>query len=183
MQKKLKAFFGQHHNLDEKSMEFLTKALEKNNLPGFDYIEFKQSLGALQEMDMEESMVFRSAYATASTLGLNKEKLLKSAGHYKQVLSNEKRQFEVAMEKRIQQKVKSKEEEVKKMKKQVEEYRAKIQQLEEQIEKSKSTIDRADEIINAEKEKILSTKESFEFTLQSVLNEIERDIENINKYL
>lgn len=183
MQKKLKAFFGKHHNLDEKSMEFLTKALEKHNLPGFDYIEFKQSLGALEEMDMEESMAFRSAFATASTLGLTKEKLLKTAGHYKQVLENEKRQFDAAMEKRIHQRVKSKEEEVKKLKKQVEEYLAKIRQLEEQIEKSQATIDHADEHINAEKEKILSTKESFEFTLQSVFNEIEKDIENINKYL
>jgi len=183
MQKKLKAFFGKHHNLDDKSMEFLTKALEKHNLPGFDYIEFKQSLGALEEMDMEESMAFRSAFATASTLGLTKEKLLKTAGHYKQVLGNEKRQFDAALEKRIDQRVKSKEEEVEKLKKQVEGYKAKIRQLEEQIEKSQATIDHADEHIAAEKEKILSTKESFEFTLQSVFNEIEKDIENINNYL
>jgi len=40
MQKNLTALFGENHLLDEKSVAFLTNALEKNNLPGFDYIEF-----------------------------------------------------------------------------------------------------------------------------------------------
>lgn len=183
MQKRLKALFGKHHNLDEKSIDFLTKALEKNNLPGFDYIEFKQSLGALEDMDMEESTAFRSAYATASTVGLTKEKLLKTAEHYKSILSNEKKQFDAALEKQIHQKVKSKEQEIEKLKKQVEEYKAKIQQLQEKIERSQGTIDHADEHINQAKEKILNTKESFEFTWKSILNEINKDIENINNYL
>lgn len=183
MQKKLKALFGKHHALDEKSIDFLTNALEKNNLPGFDYIEFKQSLGALEDLNMDESTAIRSAFATASTVGLTKDKLLKTAEHYKQVLSNEKRQFDAALEKQIQQRVKSKEEEIERLKKQVEEYKKKIVELEEKIARSQATIDHADEDINAAKEKILGTKENFEFTWQSVINEIDRDVENINKYL
>ncbi len=183
MKKKLKALFGTHHNLDEKSIDFLTRALEKNNLPGFDYIEFKQSLGALREMDIEEPTAMRSAYATASTVGLTKEKLLKTAEHYKQVLSNEKKQFDAALEKQIQQKVKSKEQEIEKLKKQVEEYKAKIEELQEKIDRGQSTIDHADEHINEAKNKILSTKENFEHTWQSIRNEIDKDIENIEKYL
>ena len=183
MRKKLKALFGEHHNLDEKSIDFLTRALEKNNLPGFDYIEFKQSLGALKDMDIEEQTAIRSAFATASTVGLTKEKLLKTAEHYKEVLSNEKKQFDAALEKQIQQKVKSKEQEIEKLKKQVEEYKAKIKELQEKIDRGQSTIDHADEHINEAKNKILSTKESFEHTWQSILNEIDKDIENIEKYL
>ena len=183
MQKNLKALFGKHHNLDERSIEFLTKALERNNLPGFDYIEFKQSLSALDDMGIEEGTAMKSAYATASTVGLTKEKLLKTASHYRQILSQEKNQFDAALEKQIQQRVNSKEEEIEKLKKQVLEYQEKIRQLEEKIKSSTSTIENADKLINDEKEKILNTKETFEFTWQSVLNEIEKDIENINKYL
>ena len=47
MKKILKNIFGSHHGLDQKSVDFLINALEKNNLPGFDYIEFKQALSAL----------------------------------------------------------------------------------------------------------------------------------------
>ena len=42
MQKDLQSIFGQVTGLDDKSIQFLTQALSKNNLPGFDYLEFKQ---------------------------------------------------------------------------------------------------------------------------------------------
>ncbi len=183
MQNKLKAVFGNHHGLDEKSIDYLTKALEKNNLPGFDYIEFKQSLGALLDMDMEEPVAYKSAFATASTMGLTKDKLKKTAEHYKSVLTNEKKQFDAALEKQVKQKIDSKKEEVEKLRKQVEDYKAKIRQLEEKIAKAQDTIDHADEHIQAAKEKIDSTRESFEFTWQSILNQINIDIENIDNYL
>ena len=76
MQSKLKSIFGNHHGLDERSINVLTKALENANLPGFDYLEFKQSLAALTQMNMDEAMAIKSAFATASTMGLTKEKLL-----------------------------------------------------------------------------------------------------------
>ena len=179
MHKDLKSLFGSHHGLDEKSVGFLTSALEKNNLPGFDYIEFKQALGALVAMDIEEG----TAYATASTMGLTKDKLLKTADHYKKILANEKKQFDVALQKQLQQRVQSKQDEVEKLKKQVEEYKKKIQQLEEHIAKSQSTIDNADEHINAAKEKITQTRDNFEYALQSILNEIDKDVQNINQFL
>ena len=79
MQKDLKSLFGATHGLDEKSLNFLVKALEKNNLPGFDYIEFKQSLGSLLSMDMLEETAFKSVFATATSVGLTKDKLLISS--------------------------------------------------------------------------------------------------------
>jgi chromosome segregation ATPase len=183
MQKDLKAFFGDHHGLDERSINALTKALEKNNLPGFDYIEFKQALGRLQELDMDEPTAFRSAFATASTVGLTKEKLLKTAEHYRKVLTTEKQQFDDSLNRQMEQRVRSKQQEVEKLKKQIGEYQAKIQQLQEKVEKAQSTIDHADEHIQDAKTKLLDTKEKFDYALQSIVNEIEKDIENVGTYL
>lgn len=183
MNKDLKVLFGKHHGLDEKSVDFLTKALDKNNLPGFDYIEYKQSLGALSGMNMDEETAFKSAFATASTVGLTKDKLLKTAEHYKRILSKEKEQFDAALQKQMVQRVSSKQNEVEKLRKQIEEYKAKIAQLQEKIDKSQHTIDTADEHIQNAKEKIVSTKENFEYTLTSIVNQIDQDIENINRYL
>ncbi len=183
MQKSLKTLFGDHHGLDERSVDFLTKALERNNLPGFDYIEYKQSLHALASMDMDESTTYRSAFATASTLGLTKDKLLQTAEHYKKILANEKQQFDAALEKQVQQRVKSKQAEVKKLEQQVAEYREKIQDLEKKIAQAQETIDKADDLIQSAKDKIESTKDGFEHTLQSIVNEIDRDIANINEHL
>ena len=183
MLKDLKSLFGSHHGLDEKSVDFLTKALEKNNLPGFDYLEYKQSLGRLNGMNMDEETSIKSAYATASTVGLTKDKLLKTAQHYKNVLQKEKKQFDSALQNQMQARVQSKLDEVNKLRKQIEEYKAKIRQLEEKVAKSQNTIDTADEHINAAKEKIESTRDGFEHALTSIVNQIDMDIDNINKYL
>jgi chromosome segregation ATPase len=183
MQNKLKAIFGSHHGLDEKSIEYLTKALEKKNLPGLDYLEFKQSLGAMLDLDMEETMAFKSAFAASATMGLTKEKLKKTAEHYKNVLTEEKEQFDAALEKQVKIKIESKKEEVAKLRKQVQDWQSKIKQLEEKIAKAEGTIASADSHIKAHKEKIDATRESFEFTWQSILNQINIDIENIDKYL
>lgn len=183
MNKDLKIIFGDHHGLDEKSVSFLAKALERANLPGFDYIEFKQSLHALQAMDMPEETCFKSAFATAATVGLTKDKLLKTAEHYKSILNQEKTQFEAAMRKQIEQRVSGKMSEVEKLKKQVEDYRKKITELERKIARSQDTIDNADAHIQAAKEHIVGTKESFETTHQSVMNQIDVDIDNIQRYL
>ena len=183
MAKNLKELFGTHHGLDDKSVDFLTKALEKNNLPGFDYIEFKQSLAALSGMNMDETTAMKSAFATASTVGLTKEKLLKTANHYKQVLNNEKTAFDNALQNQVTQRIAGKQGEVEKLKKQIAEYKAKIEQLEAHIKKSQATIDNADSHIEEAKSKINSTKTGFEHTYQSILNQIDKDIESINNLL
>ena len=43
MQKELRSILDPNGNNDEKSLVFLTKALEKNNVPGFDYLEYKNN--------------------------------------------------------------------------------------------------------------------------------------------
>jgi chromosome segregation ATPase len=183
MQNNLKGLFGSQQELEQRSLESLIKALERNNQPGFDYIEFKQSLARLLEMGMDQAISFKSAFATASTVGLTKDKLLQTADHYKKVLLSEKQQFDAALHKQMEQRVESKLAEVKTMKQQIEDYKAKIQQLEEKIAKAQNTIDHADEHVRAAKEKIAATKEGFEVTLRTVLNEIDEDIEQIKVLL
>ncbi len=183
MQKNLKNIFGNVTGLDDKSVDFLVNALQKGNLPGFDYLEFKQSLGALSELHMDEGTAYKSAFATASTMGLTKEKLLKTAEHYRQVLNQEKVQFDAALQNQMNQRVKGKQDEVALLKRKIEEYKAKVVELEKLISQSQATIDHADEDIQQSLEKIERTKESFEFTHRSIINQIDIDIQNIQQLL
>lgn len=183
MQKDLKSIFGNVTGLDQKSVDFLTRALTKNNLPGFDYLEFKQSLSALTAMNLDEETAFKSAFATAATVGLTKEKLVKTANHYHDVLNVEKKQFDVALENQLNQRVSSKKTEVEKLKKQITEYEKKILELQEKMKKAQNVIDNADEEIQGALTKINTTRENFEFTFQSLKNQIDQDIKNINQYL
>lgn len=182
MQQDLKSLF-QSYGLDEKSVDFLTKALERNNQPGFDYLEYKQSLTALSKMNMDEATAFKSAYATAATMGLTKDKLLATADFYKGILNAEKQQFDKALQNQVQNNVHAKQEEAKKLQVQIEENRAKIKELEALIVKNQATIDRADEDIRAAREKIETTRGHFETTLKGILSDIDKDMNNINQYL
>ena len=185
MQKNLASFFKAHgEDLDQKSVDFLINALAKNNLPGFDYIEFKQSLATLTKMvDLDEATRYKSAFASAVAMGLSREKLLGSAEHYKKVLSNEKIQFDAALQKQIEQRVNAKKLEVEKLRKQIEDYQLKIRELEQKIQQTHLTINQQDEMVQAAMEKIETTKNGFESTLSSIMQEIDHDIQNIIKHI
>jgi predicted nucleic acid-binding Zn-ribbon protein len=62
-------------------------------------------------------------------------------------------------------------------------YASKIKELETKISQAQSTIEQADDLINAAKERIETTKDGFEATLRAIMNEIDRDIMNIQQYL
>jgi peptidoglycan hydrolase CwlO-like protein len=179
----LKDLFGKDTGLDERSYDSLLAALEKANLPGFDYLEFKQSLGALEKMGMDENTAVRSAYTTAATMGLTKEKLISSARHYKTVLNNELVQFDKACTGQIERRVTGKKKEVELLKKKIEEYRMEISRLEMKIAENQRIIDSADADIEEAGEKIQSAKIAFDRTFQSVMNQIEKDISIIDQIL
>jgi len=134
-------------------------------------------------MNMDEDTAIKSAFATAGTMGLTKAKLLSSIKHYKKVLSSEKGQFDIALQNQMTKKVEGKRKEVEKLRGQIGKWEEQIAKLQAQIAKSQDTIDHADEVIAAETEKIQTTKSNFEHTFQSVVNQIDKDAENIDMSL
>ena len=62
----------------KKFIDVLLKAIEANNLEGFDYLEFKQSLQSLTKVEMDEVTRYQSALAMAKTMGANKKSLVSS---------------------------------------------------------------------------------------------------------
>ncbi len=183
MNKNLSQLFAYKEGLDTRSTQFLMKALESNNLPGFDYIEFKQSLGALLSLSMDEGTAFKSAFATASTMGLTKSKLLDSAKHYKNILAKEKGQFDIALKNRIQQKVGAKEEENKRHQARLKQIEDQIKRLEEEIVQIKDKIKANEESKTTEGSKLSIQQTNFEKTYQSIQKEIDNDLEKISDFL
>lgn len=183
MDKNLKKIFGTDHGLDDKSVNFLVRALHQNNLPGFDYIEFKLALDNLSGMGMDEATAYRSAFATASTMGLTKEKLLKTADHYREILQKEKGQFDEALKKQLKKRVEGKLAEAEQLKQKIQEYQEKIRALQKKIEDFQQSVDTTDQQVTEEKEKIQQTSKNFTHTYQSIMNQIEKDISNIGDLL
>lgn len=183
MKKSLAELFAHIENLDTRSAQFLMRALETHNQPGFDYIEFKQSLGVLSSMNMEEGTAVKSAFATASTMGLTRDKLFQSASNYKEILSREKSQFDVALKNQIQQKVGAKEEENKRYAIKLKQIEEQIQRLQQETQTIQQRIKDNEQIKNTESEKLNRQKDKFESTFHLIQAEIDEDLEKFKLYL
>jgi chromosome segregation ATPase len=173
----------QAEGLDDRSLDFLVQALERNNLQGFDYYEFKRAVYQLVQMQMEEATAYKSAFTTASTLGVTKEKLVETAAYYRDLLDKEKAQFAEALDKQMQTKVASKEAEVKRLRDQIERHKADIARLNDEMGGYLNQIEASETTVKAETEKLAKAKSSFEHTHAAVLLNIDRDVENLHKHL
>jgi predicted nucleic acid-binding Zn-ribbon protein len=89
----------------------------------------------------------------------------------------------VALQGQLQKRVNNKQEEVIKLKAQIQAWQEQIINLQNQIAKSQATIDDAGSQMEAEMKKIQATKDNFEHTHQSIMNQIELDLQNIQRYL
>ncbi|MGK0388903.1 MAG: hypothetical protein ACI94Y_001636 [Maribacter sp.] len=183
MNKNLSTLFSYLDDLDTRSAQFLMKAMESNNMPGFDYIEYKQSLRALLSMNMDESTAFKSAFATASTMGLTKQKLLETATHYKQILQKEKGQFDIALKNRFQQRVGAKIEENKRHEGRLKQIEDQIKRLEKEILEVKKQITSNDNVREKENTKLTVQQDNFEQTYVRIQGEIDKDTSKINQFL
>jgi len=179
----LTKLFASEEDIDPKSKQALIKAIKSNALKDFDYLKFKQSLKTLQEMGMDQETSIKSAFATASTMGLTKSKLLQTAKFYNTILNKEKSKFAEALQNQMDVKVSKKRENTAKLGDKIKEYELKIEKMQNEISLYKQKMENVDEEINAAKEKLEGTKNSFINAYNSVSSIIREDISLITDLL
>ena len=169
--------------LDDRSLEFLANAIEKNNLPGFDYYEFKRAVVALAQMKLDEATAYKSAFTTAATVGVTKEKLIETANYYKTLVEKEKEQFDKALENQNTTKITARQDEVKRLRDQVERHKTEMARLQDEIAGYLNQIELGETAAKAEAEKLDKARSNFEKTPRAVVIQIDKDIENMHKHL
>jgi chromosome segregation ATPase len=179
----LKKIFKSEGEVDQKIYLALIKAIKDRHQEGFDYLRFKQSVNHLQEMDLDEETSIKSAYITASTMGLTKSKLTNSIRHYLTILGKEKESFAEALQNQFSSKVEGKKIEADKLEKKIEEYKKKIVKMQEEMSLYQSKIDSVDEEMKIAKSKIEKTRDNFEITYESLIEMIQTDLSKIDSLL
>jgi septal ring factor EnvC (AmiA/AmiB activator) len=170
--------------LDTKSLEFLVNALKANTQQGFDYLKFKQSIIALRNtMNLPEDIAVKSAFATAATMGITKDKLIESIQHYQLILQKEKTEFDNAHAKQKNIKINQKQNETNFLQEKIKAHQAQIAELEKQIKEFQYKIDHADKEIEEARQKIQETKERFDETYAYFDTVLKSDIDTFTKYL
>lgn len=167
----------------EKFISILSKALEKNNLEGFDYLEFRQSLKSLANMQMDERTQFQSAAAMAKTMNVTPENLLTSAQHYLDVLAIEDQKFKQALSGQQQKQIGSKEQNIQELDQIVKDKSARIQQLQKEIEADQKKAASLRSQIEKASVKMQQTSADFEASYNGVVERIANDVKNIKTYL
>ena len=168
---------------DPKFVDVLLKAIEANNIDGFDYLEFKQSLQNLSSVEMDEKTKYQSAYAMAKTMGATPGKLVNSARHYVNILKKEEAKFAQALQNQRQKQVQEREQGLKNKEKLILDKQKRIEQLQKEIEADKKSLEGDRAKISQSIAKVEATKQGFVNAYNSVLGQIEADIEKMNSYI
>lgn len=174
---------GDPGQVTKKFMEILLKAMEANNLDGFDYLEYKQSLKSLEKMPMDEPTRFQSAFAMAQTMGANPEKLIQTAKHYIDILQKEEKKFEDALTHQRTKQIGSKQQEINKLEERVKAKAEQIKKLTKEIEVDQKRAEGLKQEIKGASQKVESTKNNFIASYNMLIDKISGDIDKMSKYL
>lgn len=168
---------------DSKFVDILLKAVEKDNMEGFDYLEYKSSLQSLSGMDMDEATRYKSSLAMAKTMGATPDKLIATAKKYIATLNKEKGKFQEALKSQKAKQVTGKETSIKEMEKGIAGKQKKIAELQKEIEADTKKMEQMKVSINKAAAKVQKTSDSFHYAYNVVTGQILTDIEKMQKYL
>ncbi len=170
-------------NVDNSILDKLFQALDDNNQQGFDYLEFRKALIALNALSMDEAIKFQSTFATASTMGVTLEKLIESIEFYKKVLINEENNFIKAIKEQTTVNIDEKNSEKEKINLAIKEKSEKIRKLTEEIRGHQSEEQQLRLSIETSEYKINETALNFETSLNIIKKQLEEDATKLKQYI
>ncbi|HEY1055467.1 MAG TPA: hypothetical protein VGE24_10035 [Emticicia sp.] len=167
----------------EKFYDILLSAMEANNQEGFDYFEYKKSLQTLAKMPMDEQTRYFSAFAAAQAMGVTSQKLTDSANFYLKVLASEDAKFQESVAAQREKQIGNKEKAIADMEATIKGKTEQIARLTEEIQKHQTDMEKMKAEISDAVIKIETTLSDFHATFDELTGQINKDVENMGKYL
>ena len=121
-----------HTPADSRFTEYFDKLFSEANIPGPDYYEFSKMIEAMQAIANEQAR-YSAAFAGLHAQGVDKEKLLSTAGEYLRILETDAQQFHTTVDTAMQEKVQSKKAEENEKHNRIEALSREISDLQNQI--------------------------------------------------
>lgn len=170
-------------DMTDKFMDVLLGSMEKNNLEGYDYLEFKQVLQNLAKMESLEEKRFKSAFVMAQTMQATPDHLIQTAQHYLTILKKEESKFQNALANQKTRQINDRQEEVKLLDQTILDKKKQIERLQAEIAEHEKQHAAAKEKLSNAAGKLESTKLSFLKSYESLSAQITADIEKMSQYL
>ena len=167
---------------DPEMAKIIQDAIEAANLPGFDYIEFRDALVRMAGVPMAEEVKFQAVFATAQAM-VSKQGLLDAVDHYLKVVDEKTTEFESFVSGVEAQQVTAKEKSVEGLDQQIESEAAEIQRLTLSIQEHGKQKDAINLEILQAKQDIQNKRSAFEATRAAIANSLTADRTKIDTYL
>ncbi|KQS28390.1 hypothetical protein [Dyadobacter sp. Leaf189] len=172
-------------NIDRKFVEHFVSLLEKANLPGPDYFEYKQALQNMEGLGLGEEKQFQAAWASFKAMGGAKETsiLQSSANQYLSILDKDRSSFLKDVEKAIKDRVGALQDEQKRLEESNSSLAQQLADIQRKIDENKNRLGQISGEVAEQSAKINANKDSFEITYLSFVEQIKSDLNKINQYL
>ena len=160
---------------DDRFAGHFDQLLSEANIPGPDYYEFSRMIGVMQGIP-DEGARYSAAFAGLQVQGLDKQRLLTTAGEYLRILDTDATRFQQTVDAALQEKVLGKE-------KEAEEKANRIQTLSQEILQLQQQISTLQAEVRANKDKLTGGSSAYTAESQRRQQQIKTDIDRINQYI
>jgi hypothetical protein len=151
------------------------KLLSDANIPGPDYYEFARMIAVMQAIP-DEAARYNAAFAGLRVQGLDKQRLLDTAGEYLRILTTDAAQFQATVDAKYQEKVHGPETAAAEKADRIQALSQEIVQLQQQISSLQAEI-------SISKDKLSGSSSAYTAESDRRQQEIRHDIDKINQYI
>lgn len=173
---------GQH---DSKFAEHLANVLAKNNPPGPDYFEFRETLRSLAGLDLSEEKQFQAAWASFKAMGgaANVGTLTSTGQHYLTVLGTDRAAFAKSVDDAIGERVGGLQKEQQQLQADNEALARQLAEIQQKQAANSARLAAIGGEITEQSGRLNQNRQNYEATYAHFTQQIEHDLSNIARYL
>ena len=153
-----------------KFVEILTKDLEKSNLEGYDYLEFKTSVDELKQSGLSQDQAIKSASIAVKSMTSPKN-IIDSIDHYKQIVEKNKKDFEQNVVQKLKEKIQDDQKELTNTISELERLKSAEQKLRKSIEENERKAESNSTAFHEAYKIVIATLKEDEASIKKVLGD------------
>jgi len=159
----------------DKFKEYFERLFTEANIPGPDYYEFFRMVDAMNVIPDEKAR-YSAAFAGLQVQGLNKQKLLSTAGDYLGVLEKDANNFLSTVDATLHEKVHGK-------RKEIEQKEERIKQLTQEIGQLHQQVASLNDEVKENEEKIEQSTGGYKAAMENLKSRILLDMDKIKSFI
>jgi hypothetical protein len=167
----------------DKFEKHFEKLFDQANMPGPDYYEFWKMMETLEAHIKDEKARISATYASLAIQGLSKEKLVETASKYKEIINQDRAQFEKIANDKSEKDIGQKRKDLQQLEETVAKHAEMIQKLTKEISESQGAMGKLKGIITEEENKLAKNKQGYAVASEAMLRKISEDITKIQTTL